>query len=48
MTKNLPGVNFINILGTIFLQEHCFGSFFYVHVTREKAAKTTFVQKIRM
>ncbi len=35
-----PTVNFINILlRTIFLYERCFGSFFYIHVTREKLLK---------
>jgi hypothetical protein len=29
-------VNFINILHTNFLYERYFGSFFYIHVTREK------------
>jgi len=33
------GVNFINILRTNFLYERLFGSFFYVHVTREKLPK---------
>jgi len=32
-------VNFINILRTNFLYECCFGSFFYVHVTRKKLQK---------
>jgi len=41
-----PGVNFINVKGTNFSYEHCFGSFYYVHVTRKKAAKTTFIRKI--
>ncbi len=36
VSTRLPGVNFINILHTSFLYEHHFGSFFYVHVTREK------------
>jgi hypothetical protein len=36
MWQNSPGVDFINILCTNFLYEHCFSSFFYVHVTREK------------
>ncbi len=35
-TTCLPGVNFINILCTHFLYERHFGSFFYVHVIREK------------
>jgi len=34
-----PGVNFINILRTNFSYEYHFGSFFYVHVTREKLLK---------
>jgi len=48
LKTNPPGVNFINILRTNFLYKRCFGSFFYVHVIREKAAKTMFVQKIHM
>jgi len=39
------GVNFINILSTNFLYERHFGSFFYVHVTREKLPKLRFLQK---
>ncbi len=31
-----PGVNFINILCMNFSYERCCGSFFYVHVSREK------------
>ncbi len=31
-----PVVNFINMLRTIFSYEHCFSSFFYVHVTKRK------------
>ena len=46
MYKNRAGVNFINIIVTNFSYECCFGSFFYVHVTRKKAAETTFVWKI--
>ncbi len=42
-----PAVNFINIMFVCFLYERRFGSFFYVRVTRKKAAETTFVQKIR-
>jgi len=37
--NRLLGVNFINILRMNFLNERCFGSFFYVHVTREKLPK---------
>jgi len=33
------GVNFINILRTNFSYENHFGSFFYVHVTREMLRK---------
>ncbi len=40
-----PGVNFINILHTIFLYERQFGSFFYVHVTREKLPKQRLFEK---
>ena len=29
------GLNFINIIFARFLYERCFGSFFYVHVTRK-------------
>ncbi len=47
MTRTvIAAVNFINILRTNFSYEHRFGSFFYIHVTRKKVAKTTFVQKI--
>ncbi len=46
------GVNFINILCMNFLYEHHFGSFFYVHVTREKLPKEReykkFVRKMLM
>ncbi len=42
-----PGVNFINILRTNFSYKRRFGSFYYVHVTRKKAAEMTFVQKTR-
>jgi len=38
-------VNFINILRTNFLYQRCFGSFFYVHVTREKMPKQLSYQK---
>jgi hypothetical protein len=40
-----PGVNSINILCTYFLYEHRFGSFLYVHVTREKLAKQRSFEK---
>ncbi len=50
--QRLSGVNFINILRTNFSYEHCFGSFFYVHVTREKLPKQCsykkFVRKMLM
>jgi len=39
------GVNFINILHTIFLYERHFGSFFYVHVNREKLPKQRLSEK---
>jgi len=39
------GVNFINILLTNFSYEHRFGSFFYVHVTREKLPKQRLYKK---
>jgi len=39
LVKMTPGVNFINILCMIFLYKCHFGSFFYVHVTREKLPK---------
>jgi len=46
------GVNFINILRTNFLYKRHFGSFFYVHVTREKLPKQRsyekFVRKMLM
>jgi len=47
-----PGVNSINILCTKFSYERRFGSFFYVHVTREKLPKQCsykkFVRKMLM
>jgi len=42
ITKFLMGkaaVNFINILRANFTYENLFGSFFYLHVTREKLPK---------
>ncbi len=45
--KVLPVVNFINTKRTNFLYELHFGSFYYVHVTRKKAAETKFIRKIR-
>ncbi len=45
MSRNIPGVNFLNILCTNFLYEHCFDSFFYVHVTREKLLKRCLYEK---
>jgi len=33
------GVNYINILGANFLYERRLGSFFYIHLTREKLPK---------
>jgi len=39
-------VNFINILGANFTYESLFGSFFYLHVTREKLSKRRY-KKIR-
>ncbi len=47
LAKVCPVVNFINIIHTNFSYERHFGSFFYIHVTRKKAAETTFIQKIR-
>jgi len=41
------GVNFINVKRTNFSYKRCFSSFYYVHVTRKKTAKMTFVRKIR-
>jgi len=41
----LAGVNFVNILCTNFLNECLFGSFFYVHVTREKLPKQCLYKK---
>ncbi len=43
-----PCVNFINVKRTNFLYECCFGSFYYVHVPRKKAAKMMFVRKINV
>jgi hypothetical protein len=49
MCKRIIGynvcVNFINILHAIFLYERRFGSFFYVHVTREKLPKLRSYEK---
>jgi len=42
---HLPSIS--STLYAAFLYEHRFGSFFQVHVTRKKAAKMTFVRKIR-
>ncbi len=44
--KLTPAINFINIIRARFSYERCFCSFFYVHVTRKKAAETMFVQKM--
>jgi len=41
-----PIVNFINSLHTNFLYKHCFGSFFYVHVTRENLPKQHLYEKL--
>jgi hypothetical protein len=45
MIRLTPAVNFINIIQACFSYECPFGSFYYVHVTRKKAAEKTFVQK---
>ncbi len=45
ITSNPPGVNFINILRMKFLYERRFGSFSYVHVTREKLPKQHWYEK---
>ncbi len=42
----LPGVNFINVKGTIFSYKHRFVRFYHLYVTRKKAAKMTFEQQI--
>ncbi len=39
------GVNFINVKRTNFLYERCFGSFYYVHVTRKKLSKQCSYEK---
>ncbi len=39
------GVNFINILRTKLKYEHLFGSFFHIHVTREKLRKQHMYEK---
>jgi len=39
------GVNFINILRTNFSYKRHFGSFFYVHVTRENLPKQRLHEK---
>jgi len=41
----LAAVNFIIILCTNFWYEHRFGSFFYIHVTREKLRKQHLYKK---
>jgi hypothetical protein len=41
----LTGVNFISFLHTNFSYEHCFSSFFYVHVTRAKLPKRHLFKK---
>ncbi len=46
LMKITPAVNFINVKHAHFLCKLCFGSFYYVHVTRKKAAKTMFMPKI--
>jgi len=40
-------VNFINVKRANFRYKSLFGSFFYLHVTREKLTKKTFLQKMR-
>jgi len=45
VAKAISFVNFINILRMIFLYEHSFSSFFYVHVTREKLPKQRSYEK---
>jgi len=44
--KSFVGVNFINVKCTNFSYKRCFGSFYYVHVTRKNPAETMFVRKI--
>jgi len=48
LMKLTPCVNFINFKRAHFLYECHFGSFFYVCTYIEKAAKMTFVQKMRV
>ncbi len=52
LVKLTPVINFINILRKNFSYERCFGSFFYVHVTRKKLPKQhtykKFVNKLLM
>jgi hypothetical protein len=43
--KQRQGVNFMNILRTIFSYDCCYGSFFCVHVTREKLPKQRLYKK---
>jgi len=45
LVKLTPGVNFTNILYTNFPYESCFGSFLYLHVTREKLSKQHLYEK---
>jgi hypothetical protein len=44
----LQCVNFINILRTNFLYKHHLGSFFNVHVTREKLLKQCSYKKLHV
>jgi len=52
LVKLTPGVNFINIIHTNFLYKCHFGSFLYLHVTREELPKQCsykkFVRKMLM
>jgi len=41
-----PGVNFINVIHTIFLYECCFGSFISSYVYVKKAVEMLFIRKI--
>ncbi len=43
--QNYPVVNFINVLRANFMYKSLFGSFFYLHVTREKLLKRRLYKK---
>jgi len=48
LMKLTPAVNFINVLWARFKYESLFGSFFYLHVTREKLLKRHLYEKFAL